>query len=228
MAKKQSNGILTAIPFVAMVAVLVLFVFSLSQHHSVFPDSWFPSQLTAFAFTILFCIWILGELANFGWSRKNSGTTANKDKGSFRVVVTAYWAAIFAIFISRNLEIGVFGGNLQYVGLTLFAAGIALRERSVWVLGKYFTVQVQIRENAKLVTWGPYSHIRHPSYTGSLFAVIGISLAVGTWLGAVFGFGLAWIAHGYRIRVEEEALQAAFGSEWDEYKKRTWKLIPGF
>jgi hypothetical protein len=28
--------------------------------------------------------------------------------------------------------------------------------------------------------------------------------------------------------VEEEALQAAFGSEYEEYKKITWKLFPGF
>ena len=222
----QNSGILTFLPIVAMVVVLVLFVFSLAQHHSIFPDSWFPSRLAS-AFMILFCIWILCELANLGWSRKNSGT-ANKDKGSFRVVVAASWASIFAIFIFRSLDIGVFGGNLQYLGFILFAAGIVLREWSVWVLGKHFTVQVQIRENAKLVTWGPYSHIRHPSYTGSLFIVMGISLAVGTVFGAFLAFGLTWIAHEYRIRIEEEALQAAFGSEWDEYKKRTWKLIPGF
>jgi protein-S-isoprenylcysteine O-methyltransferase Ste14 len=39
---------------------------------------------------------------------------------------------------------------------------------------------------------------------------------------------LKLIAYRYRMNVEEEALPQAFGSEWDDYKKRTWKLIPGF
>jgi len=36
------------------------------------------------------------------------------------------------------------------------------------------------------------------------------------------------IAYQYRIRIEEEALSEAFGAEYDEYKKKTWKLFPGF
>jgi protein-S-isoprenylcysteine O-methyltransferase Ste14 len=57
--------------------------------------------------------------------------------------------------------------------------------------------------------------------------MIGISLAVGTWFGALFAFTLTLISHIHRINIEEKALQEAFGPEWDDYKKRTWKLIPG-
>jgi protein-S-isoprenylcysteine O-methyltransferase len=107
-------------------------------------------------------------------SKKNS-IIANQDRGSYRVVVAASWAAIFAIFVFRSLGIGIFEGLLQYVGFILFAAGIVLREWAVFVLGKYFTVRVQVREKGRLVTWGPYRHIRHPSYTDSLLITIGIS-----------------------------------------------------
>jgi protein-S-isoprenylcysteine O-methyltransferase Ste14 len=94
--------------------------------------------------------------------------------------------------------------------------------------GLNFTVKVQVRKKAKLVTQGPYRYIRHPSYTGSLLSFTAIPLTIGTWSGAILVLVLSWIVHQYRIRVEEEALQAAFGSEYEEYKKRTWKLFPGF
>lgn len=96
------------------------------------------------------------------------------------------------------------------------------------MLGKHFTVRVQVREKAKLITQGPYNCIRHPAYTGSFLIFTGISLAVGTWIGAIFAIAINLIAYRYRIRVEEEALLDAFGSDYEEYKKRTWKLFPGF
>ena len=154
--------------------------------------------------------------------------TANQDRGSFRVVILASWTAIFAVFIFRSPLIGIFEGYSQYIGFILFAAGIVLREWAIYLLGEYFTVRVQVREKARLVMQGPYRYIRHPSYTGTLLTIVGIALAVGTWFGALFALALNLIAYRYRINVEEQALQEAFRPEWDDYKKRTWKLIPGF
>ncbi|HUI39390.1 MAG TPA: isoprenylcysteine carboxylmethyltransferase family protein, partial [Methanothrix sp.] len=122
----------------------------------------------------------------------------------------------------------VFSGFMQLNGIIVFAAGIALREWAIFVLGKHFTVRVQIREEAKLVTWGPYRYIRHPSYTGTLLSMVGIAIAVGTWFGMLFALALKLSAYRYRINIEERALEKFFGSEWSDYKKRTWRLIPGF
>lgn len=223
----RGSIILDEIPIIAMTAVIFVLIFFFFQRHPIFPYSWFSSRFAATVFVILFCLWILCEIANFRLSRKNSGI-ADQDRGSYRVVIIVSWAAVFAIFIIRSLGIGVFSGSLKDIGFFVFASGIALREWAVWVLGKHFTVRVQVRKEAKLVTSGPYRYIRHPSYTGSLLIKMGISLAVGTWIGTIFALALSLIAHSYRINIEEQALQGAFGSEWDDYKKRTWKLIPGF
>ena len=227
MNQLPNYSITNNIPSAALFAVLVAFIILLSSGHRIFPNSWFPSQLAASAFMILFCTWILCEFANNVLSKRNS-ITANQDRGSFRLVIVTSWVTIFAIFIFRSLGIGVFSGFTQFSGLFIFAAGIALREWAIFVLGKHFTVRVQIREEAKLVTWGPYRYIRHPSYTGTLLSTIGIAVAVGTWLGVLFALALKLSAYGYRINVEEQALENFFGSEWSDYKKRTWKLIPGF
>lgn len=227
MNRPQGYSIAKDLPVLALVAVFLLFILTILQHHSIFPEHWFPSQIAASAFLLLFCGWILSEIVNYARSRKNS-VAAEKDKGSFWAVIAASWTSIFMIFMIRSFEVGTFSGIVQYVGLCLLAAGIALREWAVFVLGKHFTVRVQVREKAILVTQGPYNYIRHPSYAGSLLIFAGISLAIGTWVGAAFALAANLIAYNYRIRVEEDALQAAFGSDYEEYKKRTWKLFPGF
>lgn len=227
MNKKQSEGISKDIPIVAMVVALVWLAFLLSQHRSVFPDNWFPSHFAASTFMVLFYAWVLSEITNNMWSKKNSQVT-NQDKGSYKINIVTSWIALFIVFVLRGLGIGMFSGNLQYIGFILLAFGIMLRELSIWVLGKHFTVRVQVSEKAKLVTQGPYRYIRHPSYTGILLTFVGIPLAIGTWFGAIVAVVAKLLALQYRIRIEEEALQAAFGAEYEEYKKSTWKLFPGF
>lgn len=227
VSKKQGEGIFKDIPTVAMFVALIWLAFLLSQHRSIFPDNWFPSPVAASIFVALFYTWILSEITNSMWSKKNSQKT-NQDRGSYKVNVVISWISLFIVFVFRGFGIGIFSGNLQYVGLILLAVGIILREWSIWVIGKHFTVRVQVSEKAKLVTQGPYKYIRHPSYTGILLTFLGIPLAVGTWFGAIVAIIAKGIAIQYRIHIEEEALQAAFGPEYEEYKKRTWKLFPGF
>ena len=227
MKKTLGSDIFKDIPIMSMIVVLILLISFQLQCHSIFSDDWFPSQFAISTFMILFCVWILSEIMNSLFSRKNSQTT-NKDKGSYWIIIAMCWSVIFIAFTLRGSGIGTFDGSLQYTGLILLVVGIVLREWSIWVLGKYFTGQVQVRKKAKLVTTGPYSYIRHPSYTGGMLSLIGITLAIGTWVGALVAFVLSLIAYQYRIHVEEEALQEAFGSEYEEYKNRTYKLFPGF
>jgi protein-S-isoprenylcysteine O-methyltransferase len=56
----------------------------------------------------------------------------------------------------------------------------------------------------------------------------GIGLAIGTWLGAAVALALMLGATMYRISVEEEVLIAAFGQEYCDYIRRTWRLFPGW
>ncbi|KAJ3073415.1 hypothetical protein HK102_006010 [Quaeritorhiza haematococci] len=49
--------------------------------------------------------------------------------------------------------------------------GCVLRLWAYHTLGRLFTFQIGIRNNHTLVKTGPYTYIRHPSYTGSLVAM---------------------------------------------------------
>ena len=112
-------------------------------------------------------------------------------------------------------------------GIAVMLLGTALRWASILTLKNYFTVNVTILENHKIVRHGLYKYLRHPSYTGLLLRYLGIGLGMGNWLSVVLIFLPLLGAVLYRIRVEERALKQAFGRQYEEYAKNTVRLIPG-
>jgi protein-S-isoprenylcysteine O-methyltransferase Ste14 len=112
-------------------------------------------------------------------------------------------------------------------GMGVAGAGIALRLWAIISLGRFFRCVVVIQPEHQLVERGPYRVLRHPSYTGLLVGVIGVSLALGDWVGLLAAFGLSLAGLLVRIRAEERALLAALGQQYADYMARTWRLVPG-
>ncbi|KAF9538605.1 hypothetical protein EC957_006411 [Mortierella hygrophila] len=56
----------------------------------------------------------------------------------------------------------------QKVTTVLCLLGYALRKWSFVTLDRFFTYQLTIRSGHKLVQSGPYTYLRHPSYTGAI------------------------------------------------------------
>jgi len=112
------------------------------------------------------------------------------------------------------------------IGLGLFLCGVILRWYSIWYLGRYFTVDVAIAKEHRVINAGPYRLIRHPSYTGALIAFLGFGFCLGNWLSIlclvlpIFGVFM------WRIHVEERALTEALGDDYRAYMRRTKRLIP--
>lgn len=79
------------------------------------------------------------------------------------------------------------------------------------------------RPNAKgLKTSGPYRWIRHPMYLGLLVPSVGVALCDGlAWLGFI-PLALALKA---KILLEERLLRHTYAG-FEEYARRTWRLIP--
>ena len=112
-------------------------------------------------------------------------------------------------------------------GIVMMVAGTALRWAAIRALWRYFTVNVSILEGQRVVKQGLYGVVRHPSYTGLLLRYLGFGLALANWLSAALVFLPLLFATVYRIRVEEEALQAHFGEEYAAYASVTKRLVPG-
>jgi len=118
------------------------------------------------------------------------------------------------------------GDTVRWLGVALFVVGGALRLWPVFVLGRRFSGLVAIQPGHTLVTSGMYGVIRHPSYLGLLINSLGWGLAfrsaIGVLLAALFVSPLL-----ARIQAEERLLRSQFGAEYEAYRARTWRLIPG-
>jgi len=112
------------------------------------------------------------------------------------------------------------------VGVLLFAAGGALRIWPVFLLGNRFSGLVAIQPGHTLLTTGIYAIIRHPSYLGLLTNSLGWGLAFRSGVGVLIT-ALLLPPLLARIRAEEALLRSQFGGEYEAYRGRTSRLIPG-
>ena len=119
------------------------------------------------------------------------------------------------------------GDAICWLGVVLFAAGGALRIWPVFVLGHRFSGLVAIQPGHTLVTTGLYRLVRHPSYLGLLVNSLGWALAFRSGVGALLT-ALLIPPLVARVRAEERLLRSHFGGEYEVYRSRTSRLIPGF
>jgi protein-S-isoprenylcysteine O-methyltransferase Ste14 len=118
------------------------------------------------------------------------------------------------------------GDAVRWLGVVLFAVGGALRIWPVFVLRHRFSGLVAIQPGHTLVTSGIYRVIRHPSYLGLLINSLGWSLAFRSGVGVLLT-ALLIPPLLARIGAEENLLHSEFGGEYDAYRSRTSRLIPG-
>jgi len=84
---------------------------------------------------------------------------------------------------------------------------------------------VTIVPEQPVIEAGPYRLIRHPSSTGLLIMFLGFGLSSTNWLSLLVLMGCALLGFSYRICVEERVLKAHLGLRYQEYMRRTKRLI---
>ena len=134
----------------------------------------------------------------------------------------------------------------RLIGLALMFSGTLIRIDCYRRLQRNFTFQLAVRDDHKLVTDGPYSYVRHPSYLGALMVSLGALLLN-------YGRGSFWLEHGLaersiwvlvgvadvllkwvffsgavkRCRLEDDVLKAHFQEQWIQWSKKTpYRMVP--
>jgi protein-S-isoprenylcysteine O-methyltransferase Ste14 len=149
------------------------------------------------------------------------------DKLSYWVVWLSFLTSILAALgLAKVDRLGHLAPFMGYVGCLVIVAGVSVRWVAVVTLGRQFTLQVTIIKDHRIIDHGIYKSIRHPAYLGSLISFIGLGFALEHWISLLVLLILPLVAILYRINVEEKALLEHFGTQYEEYCKRTKRLLP--
>jgi protein-S-isoprenylcysteine O-methyltransferase Ste14 len=164
------------------------------------------------------------------FTRGNLSSGVREDRGN-RWVLAAFGvlgllSAFLPAYTDRKDFWVIDGDAIRWVGVALYIVGGALRMWPVFVLGDRFSGLVAIQPGHRLVTDGIYGMIRHPSYLGLIVMGFGWALAFRSGVGLLLA-ALMIPPLLARIRSEEGLLHAQFGEEYDAYRSRTSRLIPG-
>ena len=114
---------------------------------------------------------------------------------------------------------------LRWIGLFLAIVSIPI---VVWVhqtLGRAYSYALETKSDQILITSGPFSKVRHPLYSahnifnlGMIFLTLNIPLIIF----AIFGVPFTYT----RMKDEERMMVTQFGSDYEEYMKRTGRIFP--
>ncbi len=166
--------------------------------------------------------------AGLGILKRSRDDSVDADDSSLRVLwITIMVAMTAGIYVAYRVPAAAIPAPaLSWVGAIVFALGLLLRWYAIVYLGRFFTVNVAIHSQHEVIDTGPYSRIRHPSYTGALLAFLGLALCMENWLSlAIVVLPISW-AFVRRIGTEEAALASALGAPYTRYMSRTKRLAP--
>jgi protein-S-isoprenylcysteine O-methyltransferase Ste14 len=93
-------------------------------------------------------------------------------------------------------------------------------------LGRLWSARITRKEGHKVIDTGPYAFVRHPIYTGLIFAALATAAERGSAL-AVLGAVLFCAGYWMKARLEERFLRQELGADaYDRYATRTAMLVP--
>lgn len=167
-------------------------------------------------------------LGTFGPGRTGK-VEKSSDRGSIWIIMLSIFIGYFAAFQFGMSRLGrIYHWNIFFAaGCFLVCAGLFIRLMAIFSLRKHFTYTVTGLEDHQLITTGWYKYIRHPGYLGQILIFLGVATALSNWL-SILGMMIFVLAGFlYRIRVEEKFMAIQLGQKYLDYRKKTWKLIPG-
>jgi protein-S-isoprenylcysteine O-methyltransferase Ste14 len=147
----------------------------------------------------------------------------------FRVVLFVALVVFLGMYLFRMAWIDVFNfvipGWLRWAGFALGILSVLFMTWTQVSLDIQWSAQLQLREDHRLITTGPYSRMRHPLYTSLFGWSAAVSLLTANWIFVAISL-FAMI--GMIIRIPKEGLMMieAFGDEYKAFMKRSGRFLP--
>lgn len=115
---------------------------------------------------------------------------------------------------------------MGWLGLLVEIGFLALFFASHRQLGKNWSISLEIRDRHELVTDGLYRFVRHPMYSSFWLWGIAQALLIPNWIAGLAGLVSIAILYSIRVGPEEAMMRKTFGASYDEYARRTGRVIP--
>lgn len=115
---------------------------------------------------------------------------------------------------------------VESIGLSICVIGAFIAIWSRQLIGKNWSLAVQLKEDHELIQKGPYSLVRHPIYSGLILLFLGNAIMVGDWRGLI-AVAIVFASFLYKSLKEESWLTDQFGTKYESYKENTDMFIPG-
>jgi protein-S-isoprenylcysteine O-methyltransferase Ste14 len=160
--------------------------------------------------------------------RMRGGPTA-ETRVAQKVVIAGLYLSVAAMVVVSVLD-HRFGWSrvpiaICLVGDVLVALGLGVMALVI-IQNSYAASTVQVQADQTVVATGLYGLVRHPMYTGNVIMMVGIPLALGSYLGLVFVIpGLIVLA--LRIHDEEQLLAQELTGYREYTQKVRYRLAPG-
>ena len=171
-------------------------------------------------------------LAYWLYSARQLKAVKRREPNAERAVYLALMVTAYSLVFNRWLNVGWLGSRfvpdstrIAAIGVAITFAGVALAIWARYHLGQNWSATVTLKEGHELIRSGPYSHIRHPIYTGMLIAFAGTALTLGQYRG-LLGFAIATSTFFFKARKEERYLTQEFGDRFQEHMRHTGMFLP--
>ncbi|MCP3388495.1 isoprenylcysteine carboxylmethyltransferase family protein [Bradyrhizobium sp. CCGB12] len=149
------------------------------------------------------------------------------DKIFMTVFIVAMLAWLVAMGIDRRIQSSEMPVALQILGLVLFLASTLV---TMWVFRENSfaapVVKLQAERAQRVISTGPYAHVRHPMYSGMILFFAGMPLLLGSWWGLAM-VPLFAALFAVRIGIEERTLREGLPGYADYAARVRYRLVPG-
>jgi len=149
-------------------------------------------------------------------------------ESSQKIIVSLVFLGFFSLIVVSALDIR-FGWSSVPTSVSLIGEALVVLSFLFifWVVkvNSFAASTIQVAEDQRVISTGPYAHIRHPMYSGAILLLVGMPLALGSWWALIviapFMPVLVW-----RILDEERFLRRNL-SGYAEYASTVrYRLIP--
>ena len=151
-------------------------------------------------------------------------SSAGSDKYIMPILAIGFIGAfLLPVFDYRNQWSSI-PFTVEIISLVVTNIGLIIMDLAM-VQNAYASKLLDINKDQKLIDTGLYSHVRHPLYSGAVLMILGIPIALGSWI-SLIPAAIAVLAILIRIKFEEEMLIKGMDG-YIEYRTRVkYKIIP--